>query len=202
MASLRTTKLLLAIACLSLAGRSQNSPSPNPVQTDGDRHKLVQVAGFEVTGTRLPKDSLIRISGLKVGQMVNDDVLLEASHKITSTGLVSMVDFAYKASDGNPAVVLSLKVYDEQPLLPIQIYPHENEERMWACLQSGDPIFTREMPNTRDALHFYSVNIDRCLANGGSRSDFYTSPTVACDANGKAAVIVFNIRERNASARK
>jgi len=198
MTSVRTIAALLAFASFSPAGRAQTSTSPNSNKPEVDPHKLVELGGFEVNGTRLPAASIIRLSGLKVGQKVNYDIINEACHRITSTGLASLVDYAYNLEPGKPGVVLSFTVTDEMPLLPAKIYPPEDSDQIWACLQAADPIFTRELPNTRNALGFYSTNINRCLENAGARQD-YARSSVVCDRLGKAAEIVFSIREKRAS---
>ena len=189
---------VFAMAAFSLIAQAQNSTPPD-ANKEVDPHKMYQLAGFEVSGTRLPTNSVIRLSGLKVGQMVNYDLVNQACHRITSTGLVSLVDYAYILQPSKTAVVLSLKVTDELPLLPSKVYPPEDASPIWACLQSADPIFTRELPNTRNALGFYSTNINRCLAEAG-RSDAYARTTVVCDRLGKASEIMFDIRERPGAA--
>ena len=189
---------LLAIASFSPAARPQTSQAPNANEPDADSHKMYRLAGFEVSGTRLPTNSVVRISGLKVGQMVNYNIINEACHRITSTGLASLVDYAYILQPDKSSVVLSLKVTDEMPLLPAKISPPEDEQQIWACLQSAAPIFTRELPNTRNAIGFYSTNINRCLENAGAPNG-HARPSVVCDRLGKATEIVFSIRERAAA---
>jgi hypothetical protein len=200
MTSARSIALLVAIAFSPLA-RPQSSPAVDANKKEVDPHKLVELGGIEVNGSRLPASSIIRLSNLKVGQKVNYDIINEACHRITSTGLVALVDYAYNLEPGKPGVVLSFTVTDEMPLLPAKIYPPEDEDQIWRCLQSADPIFTREMPNTRNALGFYATNINRCLENVGARQD-YARPSVVCDRVGRAAEIVFSIREKAAPGPK
>jgi hypothetical protein len=200
MTSARSIALLLAIAFSPLA-RPQSSPAVDANKKEVDPHKLVELGGIEVNGSRLPASSIIRLSNLKVGQKVNYDIINDACHRITSTGLVALVDYAYNLEPGKPGVVLSFTVTDEMPLLPAKIYPPEDSDQIWACLQSADPIFTREMPNTRNALGFYATNINRCLENVGARQD-YARPSVVCDRVGRAAEIVFSIREKAAPGPK
>lgn len=197
MSPIRAAALLFVIAPLLNA---QAWPAANPYKQGQDRNKLVELAGIEVTGSRLPAESVIRLSGLKVGQMVNYDILTKACDRITSTGLVSTVDYAYNVKPGTPGVVVSFKLWDEQSLLPVTIYPEANAELLWGCLQAADPIFTREMPNTKAAIRFYTANIDTCLQNGSKNNNFFASPTTACDIKGKAERIVFNIKEREPGA--
>jgi hypothetical protein len=199
MTSARTIALVFAIAFFSFTARPQSAPAVDANKKEVDPHKLVELGGIEVNGSRLPAASIIRLSNLKVGQKVNYDIINEACHRITSTGLVSLVDYAYNLEPGKPGVAVSFTVTDEMPLLPAKIYPPEDSDLIWACLQSADPIFTREMPNTRNALKFYATNMNRCLENVGARQD-YARPSVVCDRLGKAAEIVFSIREKLAAA--
>ena len=155
----------------------------------------MELTGIEVNGSRLPTTTVVRLSGLKVGQQVNYDILNDACNKITSTGLVSAVDYAYNVQPGKPGVVVSLKLWDEMPLLPAKVYPPEDTDEIWKCLRSADPVFTPELPNTKAALHFYSENIEHCLANGGL-VNLYVASSVVCDAKGKASQVVFDVREK------
>lgn len=167
---------------------AQNSPPSDP-------NRLVEIVGFDVKGSRIPPDSIIRLSGLKVGQQVNYSAIDAACHRITSSGLVKMIDYAYERYPGKPGVVLSLNVTDELPLYPAKVVPPEDADKIWGCLQAADPIFTRELPNTRAALNFYSANINRCIEIHGQH-DAYVHATVACDVQGNASEIIFDIRPK------
>lgn len=156
-------------------------------------HRPMQLEQIHVSGTRLPAQSIVRISGLKIGQMVDDDVLHQVSDKITSTGLVKGIDYEFNTTPGARGVDLAIKVFDEQPLLPARIVPAEQSETIWSCLQSADPIFSREMPNTEKAIHFYSINIARCAGNEGLSHE-RISATVACDGSGKSIAIDFHVK--------
>jgi hypothetical protein len=158
-----------------------------------ESHQLVQLERIQVVGTRLPVNSVIRISGLKIGQMVNDEVLKQASDKITSTGLVKSIDYSYSTTPGKPGVDVMLKVIDEGPLLPAHILPEQDSAPIWACLQSADPIFTRDMPNTENAIHFYAINIARCIGSPPAAARDRVPATVACDGDGKSIAINFHL---------
>ncbi len=164
-----------------------------------DHHKPVRLERVDVTGTRLPPESIIKIAGLKTGQMINDDLLKQASDKITSTGLVKGLDYGYNIVPGKSGVYLTLKVFDEGPLLPARILPAEDAEPIWSCLQSADPIFAREMPNTEKAIRFYSINIARCIGNSAAAKD-RVAATVACDGTGKSIAIDFHVSEKKAAS--
>lgn len=159
-----------------------------------DRHEPMRLDAIEVTGTRLPPPSVIRVSGLKVGETITDENLKQATDKITSTGLVKGIDYAFNPGNGKQGVSLSLHVFDEGPLLPVRIEPLDIATQVWSCLQTADPIFTAEMPNTEKAIHFYSVNMARCLGDSGAERE-RVSATVACDGSGKSIAIDFHLRQ-------
>lgn len=184
----RSCGLLFLLFCFSVSGSSQSHQAP-------DSGKLVELAGFQVKGTRIPTESIIRLSALKVGQKVNYAIIDQACHKITSTGLVKLIDYAYEVQPGKPGIVLSFTLVDELPLFPAKILPAEDTDRIWQCLESSDPIFTRELPNTSNALKFYTTNINRCIQIHGQH-DAYVHASVACDVHGNAAQIVFDILPR------
>ncbi len=180
---------LLTLLSLSIHAQQQRPATPT------DRNKLIQLRGFHVKGTRLPEHSVIRLSGLKIGQQVNYPLIDIACRKITSTGLVKTIDYHYDLSPGQAGIVLSLNLTDELPLLPAKILPAEDAEKIWGCLQAADPVFTRDLPNTKAAIHFYTTNIGTCITSHG-QNDAYVQSTVACLPNGKATGIVFDIRHK------
>src|SRR5579875_2814633 len=158
-------------------------------------HQPMRLEQIHVTGSRLPAESIVRISGLRIGQMIDDDLLHKVSEKITSTGLVKGIDYEFNETPGKSGVDLAIKLFDEGPLLPAHIAPPEQAETIWSCLQSADPIFTREMPNTEKAIHFYSINIARCIGNEGVAHE-RVSATVACDGTGKSIAIDFHVNSQ------
>lgn len=190
----RAIPFILLILCFGPVVRAQTAPA------DADT-KLVPLKGFDVKGTRIPAESIIRLSGLKVGQEVNHPIINEACRKITSTGLVKSIDYGYDVAPGSPAVILSFNVVDELPLLPAKIVPAEDSEKIWGCLQAADSIFTRELPNTKEAMEFYRANIERCITAHGQH-DAYVKATTACDAKGIAQQIVFDILPKEAPGGK
>ncbi len=183
--ALQAISWLSILLCISLTTAAQNAP------TSADS-KLVRLDKIEVSGTRLPIDSIIRLSGLAIGQEVNDAIVNRACHKITSTGLVKSIDYGYDSYPDKPGVVLVLTLIDEGPLFPSKIEPANDDLHIWQLLQSTDPLFTRELPRTEKALSYYNVNIERCLKAEGREAE-YALPIVVGDANGSPSEIVFRI---------
>lgn len=194
MRSFRTAAVCFSLLCFVPFAYPQASSRPDP-------KKLVQIEGFSVKGTRIPAESIIRLSGLKPGQQVNYPIINAACNKITATGLVKSIDYSYELAPGQKGITLALNLTDELPLLPAKIVPEEDADKIWGCLQSADPIFTRQLPNTRAAMDFYSVNIDRCMELHGQH-DAYVHASIPCDPSGKPIQIVFDIRPKKEAGTK
>jgi hypothetical protein len=173
-------------------------PVIGPLFAQSAAERLMEVERILVTGTRLPSDSVIRLSGIKVHDKVNDLVVNKACHNITATGLVKSVDYTYDAYPDRPEITLTLTIKDEGPLLPASIKPQTEEELFWSALQRIDPIFTRDLPPTEKGLAFYTKNLDTCL-NSMGRSNEYFASDVTADSSGKLTGIVFEIRKYKAS---
>ncbi len=166
------------------------------VQMEGqvpEANRLVTLNGIEIQGSRLSSDGLIQLSGLAVGQQVNDLVVNKACHKITASGLVKKIDYGYDVYPDKPGVSLVLTLVDEAPLFPSTITPASESERIWEALQQRSPILKRELPRTEAALKFYAVQIENILKQWG-RDNEYVSPLVTADAAGSPTGIVFAIR--------
>ncbi len=154
----------------------------------------MDVESIQVKGTRLPAPSIIRLTGIKLHDRVNSLIVNAACQKITATGLVKNVDYAYNAYSDRPGVTLVLTVTDEKLLLPATIKPEADSEALWSALKSRDPIFTRDLPPTEQALDFYANNIEKCLQSMG-RDNEYAKADVTADSTGKLTAIIFSIRQ-------
>lgn len=165
-----------------------------PLLAQSAAERLMEVERITVSGTRLASESVIRLSGIKLHDNVNDLIVNKACHNITATGLVRSVDYAYDAYPDRPGIDLILKIRDEEPLLPGMIKPKADEDLFWSALQSIDPIFTRDLPPTERALAFYTKSLDKCLHNMGRINEYFASDVIA-DSTGKLTGIIFEIRK-------
>ena len=137
---------------------------------------------------------MIRLAGIKPHDKVDNLIVNSACHNVTATGLVKNVDYAYDVYPDRPGVSLELTLTDESPLLPATIEPAVEENALWTALQKADPIFTRDLPPTENALTFYSKKLEKCLQEMGRDND-YAASSVTSDPSGKLVAIVFEIRQ-------
>jgi hypothetical protein len=154
--------------------------------------KSVEIAGFDITGTRIPAGSVIALSGLKAHDSVTEKGVDAACRRITATGLFKSIDYSYAVYPDRPGAVLGLKVVDEGPLVPASIKPAAQEAVIWAALEAMDPVFTRQLPPTEKAIAFYERNIEKCVQASG-RKDEYAAGTVTADARGNPSGVTFEI---------
>ena len=163
-----------------------------------DRNGYVKVAGIEIGGTHLPTQSIVRLLGLTIGQMVNSDTLDTACDRVSRTGLVAGINYSYRPQPDNSGVTVVFRFWDEKPLLPSSVFPPQNETAVWSCLQAADPIFLKELPNTKNALRFYVENINKCISETSDRP-LHAEAKVICDAASKPARIEFRIEPGSAN---
>ena len=140
-------KLSLLLTLISLVAARQIPP-----QTETS--KFFEVERINVSGTRIPGNSLVALSGIKLHDKVNELIVNTACHKITATGLFKTIDYSYDAYPDRNGVVLNLILADEGPLLPASIKPEADENAIWTSLQTMDSIFTRQLPPTEKAIAF------------------------------------------------
>lgn len=170
----------LILACTSFAAIAQQSS------------RQAVLGSVEIQGTHLPAASIVRLLGLKVGQPVTSDILSAASDRVLATGLVADITYSDHPQSDAARVTVTAKLWDEKPLLPAAVVPSQDESAMWSCLQAGDPIFQKELPNTKNALLFYVANINKCISATSDRP-LHAVAKVICDADLKPAKIEFRI---------
>lgn len=130
------------------------------------------------------------LTGLAVGQTVDEKQIRAALERANQSGLLKSIDFAYESEPGSTDVVLVLEAHDELPLIPAKIaVPGENEDEIWAWLQKMDPLFGKELPPTQAALKLYSRYIAKYLQTR-ERSEMILGD-VKGDAAGNPISVVF-----------
>src|SRR6202163_305718 len=131
-------------------GTLLGQPSPVPSQ------ELVTIEKLTVQGTRFPARSIEILTGLRPGLEIDESAVRKAIAGMLESGLVRSVDYNYESLQDLHRVTLQLDIIDETPLLPASIdIPGVDAESVWKYLESVDPLFTRELPRTQKALHFY-----------------------------------------------
>ncbi|MEQ1946056.1 MAG: hypothetical protein ABL995_02640 [Bryobacteraceae bacterium] len=187
--------IFIAAGALGQAPKSGPRPTPasqpaaiSPSSDDGDQ--LVKIEKLQVTGSRLEASSVQMLTGLRIGQQINEAILRKAIQRMTDSGLVKSVNYSYESASSPTSVLLELTIADEAPLLPATIQlPGVEAENVWAYLKGIDPLFSRELPRTQKALAFYVRYIERYLFTL-KRQDKVVTVITASD-NGEASGIVF-----------
>jgi hypothetical protein len=155
-----------------------------------DSEELVRIEKLAVRGSRFELQSVQMLTGLRLGQQINEASLRRAIQRMTDTGLVKNVDYSYASASKPTSVALELTIVDETPLLPASVQlPDVDAEDLWAYLKSIDPLFTRELPRTQKAIQYYVRYIERYLAN--RKHPMRVATVITADAEGNASGIVF-----------
>jgi hypothetical protein len=178
--------VLLAVAAYAEPQASRR-PTPAPAN---DAEQLVKVEKLQVRGSRLEPSSVQMLTGLRLGQQINETSLRKAIQRMLDSGLVKNVDYSYQSMSSPTSVLLELRIIDESPLLPASIeLPGVEPENVWAYLKGVDPLFTRELPRTQKALAFYTRYVERYLYT--LRRQDRIASVITADDSGNASGIVF-----------
>ncbi len=165
----------------------QSSPPPS--------REVVTIEKLNVRGTRFPARSIQILTDLRPGLQIDEAAVRKAIARMLESGLIRSVDYNYESLEDSHRVVLDLDIVDETPLLPASIQiPGLEAEPVWQYLESVDPLFTRELPRTQNALRFYMRAISDYL-HTNKRQDLLV-PIVTGDAVGHATGIVFATAKR------
>jgi hypothetical protein len=157
----------------------------------GDAQKLVKIRRILVEGTRLPTLSVIHLAEIKAGDEVNFIRLQTALQKVTQSGLIRNIDFEYESlPESETEVVLHLICTDEKPSATASIsIPKVSEEEIWKWLADVDPLFTRQMPPTENAIRLYSNWIGKFMESHGDPK-FKENFAVISDASSSTGGVV------------
>ena len=177
--------LLFPIILFTLFVQAQTPPKEN----DGD--KPVKIEKIVTEGSRFQQRSILALSGLRAGQQVTEATVRKAITNVLNSGLIDNVDYTYESLSETNSIILTLKLRDTGPLLPASIkIPGIDAEDAWKYLQNIDPVFTRDLPRTQNALKFYCSYLERYLKT--LNRDEAISSEVVADSKGTVNSIVFS----------
>ena len=196
MLQLRRANPVLLSSCVLLLSAFASAQAPRPAvvaptpAANDDADQLVKIERLKTSGSRFEPSSIQMLTGLRIGQQINETSLRKAIQRMTDSGLVKSVDYSYESASSPTSVLLELTIVDETPLLPASIeLPNVEPENVWAYLKGIDPLFTRELPRTQKALAFYTRYIERYLFTLKRQDKVAT--VVTADDSGEASGIVF-----------
>jgi hypothetical protein len=123
--------------------------------------------------------------------------------KLTKTGLVDNVSYAYESAGPDPTdVALELTISDSLPLLPATIKVQGIEpELLWGYLLTVNPALARQMPRTEAALTLYATMIERYLRTQ-SRTERVISEVTVDSAGAPSGIVFYAAQVIKAPARR
>ena len=101
-------QLVILAGVLNLSAAAQG--------TAGDASReAVKILSIQVKGSRLPEESILRLAGLDVGQVIDEAKLRKALQTASASGLFSNIAYSYEYQPGTTDVSLELVVTDQLP---------------------------------------------------------------------------------------
>ena len=143
--------------------------------TFGMRHALLLLLstalawaqGVNLEGTqRLSDAALINVAGLQIGTPPTKSSLDAACNRLVKTGLLDSCQYQMD-SRGVVFQVREAKA-DQEARITI---PNVDSEKMWAWMETHQPLVQKRMPGNDDAIAFYAAAVQRYLKASGLPSD-------------------------------
>jgi hypothetical protein len=158
-------RLYLVIGSLLIMGLSAKAQG---IAADSGKQP-VKIQAVRVKGSRLPEKSILHLTGLQTGQILNEEKLRTALQHANDSGLFTNIAYVYESAPDSTDVTLELQIADQLPLVPATIkIPKIDAELVWQYLQNFDPLFTRELPPTEKAIKLYQHYIAKYLETQGT----------------------------------
>ena len=130
--------------------------------------RAVHIHEIHVKGSRFPEKSVLHLTGLQVGQTVDDSKVRAALGYANASGLFKNISYTYESLPDSIEVILDLQVNDEAPLVPATIkVPGVDEDKVWQYLERFDPFFTHVLPPTEKAISLYARYMTKYLESIG-----------------------------------
>ncbi|HTS51341.1 MAG TPA: hypothetical protein VMH05_25515 [Bryobacteraceae bacterium] len=126
---------------------------------------------ISIEGSTLPKDTILGLTGFRVGAPVNKSAIEAGCMKLEESGLFQDINYRY-APGPKHGYVVTLSLSDQSKLTDAAIdIPGANEEQIWRWLGSQYPPFAHKVPDNPGAQEFLAKQIEQHAAEalGGQR---------------------------------
>lgn len=145
-----------------------NVPSVAQVIAPDSATRPVHIHEIHVKGSRLSAKSVLHLTGLQVGQTVDNAKVQAALGHANACGLFKNISYTYESLPDSIEVTLDLQVEDEMPLVPATIkIAGVDTDKVWQYLENFDPFFTHELPPTEKAISLYARYMTKYLESVG-----------------------------------
>jgi hypothetical protein len=153
------------------------------------------VAKIGVEGNReYSADAVLAAAGLKPGESAGRAEFDGACNRLMATGLFSNCQYSW--SPAGQAVAVTFRIAELEPRQTIRVdLPGASEEEFWTWAKANEPLLHRKLPDTANAMEFFTRAANRFLAGRGSEQ---VTSRIETDLATRQTVIAF----RSANAPK
>ena len=115
-------------------------------------------------GIDIPGQILTKLTGLKIGDLVDDAAFQLAAQKLQQTGLFAEVGFRYTPGPKKAgyALILSLKDHPQR-ISALFDFPGKPEEPIWACVKQQLPWLKNPLPAAGTAQDYIAHLAESCM---------------------------------------
>jgi outer membrane protein assembly factor BamA len=137
--------VVLALLCPLLAAQQQSFP----------------LEAVVIEGSALPKETIIELTGFRLGTPVNEAAIEAGCKKLEETGLFQDIGYRY-APGPQRGYVVTITLKDQPKLREATIdIPGVNEEQLWQWVIAKYPPFNHKVPDTGASQEFMAKLIEQ-----------------------------------------
>jgi outer membrane protein insertion porin family len=127
------------------------------------------IESLAVEGNRHFKtDRILRVAGLKLGQMAGKNEFEAARDRLIATGMFETVGYRFAPGPGGKGYAASFQVLEVEPFYPVRFEDlGVADKEIIAWLDAKEPLFAAEMPGTAAVLDRCAKQITALLASRG-----------------------------------
>ncbi len=147
------------------------------------------VLSLKVEGLQnFTEQQVLAVAGIKVGDTATKEAFEAARDRLVATGAFEQVGYKYSPTKDKKGYAAILYVTEAQPLFPVRFedLPATAEE-LTAALREADPLFSPNIPGTRQVLDRYVAILEAYLEKSNRKEA--VNGSVAADENGKLMVL-------------
>jgi outer membrane protein assembly factor BamA len=120
----------------------------------------------KISGSQVPATVVMEISGLKLGQSINEGGIQDACQKLGQSGIFEEVSYRY-APGPQKGYIVTLQLTDPKKLVDAALdIPSIDEKAAWGWITTQFPDFLHQVPQAEEAQQYLATTLEHKFAAG------------------------------------
>jgi outer membrane protein insertion porin family len=181
--------LIVLLLCPFALDAQKRPPAKSRSAAVAPAPKGFPVESIAIDGNKnYSRDQVLRIAGLKIGQIGTDKEFAAARDRLAACGAFDSVEMKFGPGPDKKGYVIEFRLSEAGPFFPVKF---ENlgipDAQLTDTLKAADPLFGPSIPATKPFLNRYSQALQRLLAERNHNEPVWAG--LVPDLSGNLAVV-------------